>query len=91
MLLSAEFEPGYPLGFGFSLTAVGGLAGINRTVRTDALQAMVRRGAADHILFPADPIGDAPAILSDLETIFPAADGRYLFGPVARIVWGRAI
>jgi hypothetical protein len=89
ILLSAEFEPGIELGFGFVLKAVGGLIGINRTVDVDVLQALVRQRSLDHILFPKDVETDAPAIISGLGSVFPPADGRYIFGPMARIVWGK--
>ncbi len=55
---------------------------------TDALQAGLRAHSLDHILFPKDPIANAPSIISDLSTIFPPAGGRYVFGPMVEIGWG---
>ena len=52
--------PSIQLGFGFTLTGVGGVAGINRTIDPDALGSAVRSGSLDTILFPADPIAEAP-------------------------------
>ncbi len=80
--------PSIPLGFGFTLTGVGGVAGVNRTLDTDALQAAVRAGSLDSILFPRDPIANAPTIIAAMESIFPSASGRYVFGPVIQIGWG---
>jgi hypothetical protein len=90
VIVTAKFAP-IQLGFGFALTGVGGLAGINRALVADALQAGVRSGSVDHLLFPANPVKDAPRIISDLRTIFPPAAGRYVFGPMLSIVWGASI
>jgi hypothetical protein len=80
--------PAIPLGFGFNLTGVGGLVGINRTLDVDALQSAVRSGALDAVLFPENPIADAPIIIDQLQSIFPPAADSYVFGPVVQISWG---
>jgi len=87
IIITAKFPP-IQLGFGFTLNGAGGLAGINRTIVIDALQAGVRSGAVDYLLFPEDPIRDAAIIISDLRTFFPPAEGRYVFGPIALIGYG---
>jgi hypothetical protein len=87
VLIAVELPP-IQLGFGFTLRGVGGLAAINRRLDTPALLAGVRTGALDSILFPDDPIRDAPVIVSALGAIFPTAMGRYVFGPMAIIGWG---
>jgi hypothetical protein len=85
--LSATFT-GLQLGFGFTLNGVGGLFGVNRGLDAEALGEGIRTGALDSILFPDDPIADAPRILSDLDAIFPVQPGQYVFGPIAKIGWG---
>ncbi|MBK9435838.1 MAG: hypothetical protein IPN52_12290 [Micrococcales bacterium] len=35
-----------------------------------------------------DPIAQAPLIIDTLSSIFPVADGQYVFGPVVKIGWG---
>ncbi len=80
--------PQIQLGFGFSLNGLGGLAGINRTVDVEALGSAVRAGALGSILFPEDPIVDAPMIINELSAIFPPANDSYVFGPVVKIGWG---
>ena len=87
IIVTARFPP-IQLGYGFTLNGVGGLAGIHRTIVVEALQAGIRTGSVDHILFPEDPARDAPQIISDLRTIFPPAAGRYVFGPMAIIGYG---
>src|SRR5690606_9079797 len=66
----------------------GGIAGINRTVDEDALMAAVRAGSLDTVLFPTDPVADAPEIIDTFSAIFTPAEGRYVFGPVVQIGWG---
>jgi hypothetical protein len=87
IIVTAKFSP-IQLGFGFTLNGVGGLAGINRTIVVAALQAGVRAHSLDAILFPEDPVRDAPQIVSDLRAIFPPAVGRYVFGPMALLGYG---
>jgi hypothetical protein len=78
-----------PLGFGFFLTGLGGIVGIHRTVDTGALREVLYEGRLDDQLFPADPIANADTILDDMDAIYPVAEGRHLFGPVARVSWGQ--
>jgi hypothetical protein len=80
--------PPIQLGFGFTLNGVGGLAGVNRTMNTDALKAGFRAHTLDSIMFPPDPIDNAPQIISDIRNFFPVAVGRYLFGPLLQVGWG---
>lgn len=80
--------PSIQLGFGFTLTGVGGVAGVNRTLDPEALGSAVRSGSLDAVLFPEDPIGSAPLIIDTFKAIFPAADDRVVFGPIVRIGWG---
>jgi hypothetical protein len=61
---------------------------VNRTLDTLALEAAVRSGGLDAVLFPDDPIGTAPQLIDQLGALFPAGDGQYVFGPVVRIGWG---
>jgi hypothetical protein len=87
VLVDAEFPP-VQLGWGFTLNGVGGLLAINRTASTDALHAALKAGQLSSILFPKNAITNAPAILGQLDTLFPTASGRFLFGPMALIGWG---
>ena len=81
--------PSIPLGFGFTLNGVGGLAGFNRTLDVEGLKAAIRSGSLDSVLFPQDPIANAPIIIDTMQSIFPSAEGRYVFGPVIKIGWGK--
>jgi hypothetical protein len=88
IIITAEFGTGIQLGFGFTLLGVGGLIGLNRTMRLQPLAEGVRTGAVNNILFPKDVIANAPRIISDLRTIFPPEEGKFLIGPMAKLGWG---
>src|SRR6185295_3778734 len=88
VIIAAEGFPPIQLGFGFTLTGIGGLLGVNRTVTVDVLRSGIKNGTLGSILFPADPIRNAPQIISDLRAVFPPAADRFVFGPMATIAWG---
>ena len=87
VLVVAEFPP-IQLSFGFTLLGVGGLLGLNRAVLVEQLQTGIRDGSLNSILFPVDVVANAPRILADLQRIFPAQDGLFLIGPMAKLGWG---
>ncbi|HEX9936730.1 MAG TPA: DUF6603 domain-containing protein, partial [Longimicrobium sp.] len=87
VVISAELPP-VQLGFGFTLNGIGGLLGLNRTINAEALRAGVRSRGLDAILFPPDPVGNAPALVRTLGTVFPVAAGRFVVGPMVRLGWG---
>jgi hypothetical protein len=88
IVIAAEGFAPIQLGFGFTLTGIGGLLGINRTVAVDVLRGGLKSGTLGSLLFPVDPIRNAPQIISDLRAVFPPARERYVFGPMALIEWG---
>jgi hypothetical protein len=88
IIITAEFGTGFQLGFGFVLLGVGGLLGLNRTMKLEALGQGIRTGTAQNILFPQDVVANAPKIISDLRAIFPPENDRFLIGPMAKIGWG---
>lgn len=77
-----------PLGYGFFLTGLGGVIGINRTVNVEALREVLYAGRMDNLLFPADPIANARTILADMAAILPPKEGQFVIGPVARLAFG---
>jgi Family of unknown function (DUF6603) len=86
-VLGVRFYPGIQLGYGFAITGVGGLVGINRRFDTDALRERLTSGAVGNVLFAPDPVRNAPIILGDAEALFPAADGVHVAGPTGRVSW----
>jgi uncharacterized protein DUF6603 len=87
IIISVEFQP-IQLGFGFTLNGLGGLLGLNRTMRIDQLAEGVRTGAVESVMFPEDIIANAPRIISDLKRFFPPENGIFLIGPMAKLGWG---
>jgi hypothetical protein len=88
-IINVLFDPGVTLSFGFFLGGLGGYVGIHRTMITEEVQQSAQDGSVDSILFPPDPIKNAPKIISDLRSIFPPARDRYLVGVGVRITWGQ--
>ncbi len=88
LLITAEGFTPIPLGFGFTLTGIGGLLGLNRTVRTETLRQGLKTGTLDSLLFPRDPVRNAPQLMSDLRAVFPPASGRHVLGPMVQLRWG---
>jgi hypothetical protein len=88
IIITAEFGTGIQLGFGFTLIGLGGLLGLNRTMSLQPLMEGVRTGAINSIMFPQNPVENAPKIISDLRTIFPPYEGKFLIGPMAKLGWG---
>ncbi len=88
VIVTAEFGTPLQLGFGFTLNGVGGLVGINRTARLQELAAGVRDGSIASVMFPTDVVANAPRIISDLRRFFPAEEGTFLIGLMAKLGWG---
>jgi len=87
IIITAEFTP-IQLGFGFTLSGVGGLLGLNRTMLEQMLVEGVRSGAINSVMFPTDVVANAPRIISDLQSFFPVHEGIFLIGPMAKLGWG---
>ena len=87
MVLGIRFLPAFQLGFGFALTGIGGLVGINRRADIDALRERLISGTASNVLFAEDPIRNAPTLFGDLRALFPTADGIFVVGPTFQIGW----
>lgn len=75
----------HPLPFGIFLTGVGGMVGLHHRSDVDALSAGMRTGALDDILFPEDPVADAPRIVNRYRTLFPVAQDNFLVGPMLEL------
>ncbi|BCB78365.1 hypothetical protein Pflav_047750 [Phytohabitans flavus] len=87
VITAAGFTP-IPLGMGFTLTGIGGLVALNRTIDADAIRAGLSGGVLDSLLFADDPVRNADRIVDTLDRFFPQAPDRLLVGPLAEISWG---
>src|ERR1044071_8048935 len=88
IIITAEFGTGIQLGFGFTVLGLGGLLGLNRTMNLPALTEGVRSGSLNSLMFPKDPVANAPRIIADLRAMLPPYEGRFLIGPMAKLGWG---
>lgn len=88
IIITVEFGTPFQLGYGFTLNGVGGLLGLNRTMRLDELAEGVRTGAVENVMFPRNVIANAPQIISDMRRFFPPQPNTFLIGPMAKLGWG---
>ncbi|MEO7338362.1 MAG: DUF6603 domain-containing protein [Caldimonas sp.] len=87
LLIFGQFPP-IQLSFGFTLTGVGGLIGVQHTASPSALSQGIGNGSLDAVLFPANPVADAPQIIATLRTLFPVKAGGFVIGPMLELGWG---
>jgi uncharacterized protein DUF6603 len=88
IILTAEFGSPIQLGLGFTLSGVGGLLGLNRTMRLEKIASGIRDGGINSVMFPQNIVANAPRIISDLKNYFPVEEGTFLIGPMVKIGWG---
>jgi hypothetical protein len=89
VVMGATFPPpGVQIGFGFAISGLGGVVGVNRRIDRDALLRAVTDGTAAQLLFPSDPAGAGQAAVQALPAIFPAARGSVVAGPMFQLGWG---
>jgi hypothetical protein len=89
VIVSAQFEPGIEIFLGLTLNGVGGMVGINVAVDVDKLRTKLHDGSVGRLLFPDDPVGNAPAIIEAMTAIFPPRPGGWVAGPLFQLGWGR--
>lgn len=86
--ISVFFSPAIPLSFGFTLNAVGGLVGVDRTMKVDILRERIQNGAIHAIMFPENVIENASRIIGDLRAVFPPQKQHYVVAPFFKIGYG---
>jgi len=86
--IGVTFNPAITLPYNFTLSGVGGLFGYNRVMKLDVLRDGLRNKTLDSILFPEDAIKNAPKIISDLRSVFPPTNKRFVIGPMVKLGWG---
>ncbi len=80
------FEP-IQLGLGFTLLGIGGMVAVNRTFDESVLRDGLKNDTLGKLLFPSNPVANAPAIIRSLGAAFPARSGSYMVGLLVRIGW----
>jgi Family of unknown function (DUF6603) len=86
LLVFSEFRA-IQLGYGFTLNGVGGILGLQHGISSQALQDGLRTGALDSVLFPPDPVVNAPAVLGQLRLVFPVVPRALTIGPAFKLGW----
>ena len=87
LLIFGQF-PAIQLSFGFTLTGIGGLIGVQHTASPAALSQALGAGQLDAVLFPDNPVANAPQIINTLRTLFPVKAGGFIIGPMLELGWG---
>ena len=87
LLIFGNFPP-IQLSWGFTLTGIGGLIGVQHTADTNAMAKQLGSGGLDAVLFPKDVAGNAPQIFETLKTLFPFKPGGFIIGPMIEVGWG---
>lgn len=79
--------PGIQIGFGFAVTGIGGVIGINRRADSDVLREQIATGTSAQILFCENPTQNALTMIAQAQRMFPAERGVFLIGPTLQIGW----
>jgi hypothetical protein len=57
-------------------------------VDTDELIKGMKSHFIDRVLFPDDPVAEAPKILDQVAHVFPPQEGGFVVGPIIELGWG---
>lgn len=87
LLIFGNFPP-IQLSWGFTLTGVGGLVGVQHTADAAAMAQQLGAGGLDAVLFPKDVANNAPQIFETLKTLFPFKAAGFVIGPMLELGWG---
>ena len=71
--------------FGIFWTGLGGMIGLHHRADLGALTAGMKTGALDDVLFPANPVADAPRIINRYKQLFPIEADSLLLGPMLEL------
>lgn len=77
------------IAFGIFLNGIGGLIGLHHRVDLDALTVGMKTGALDDILFPENPVADAPRIVNRYRQLFPVEPDSLLIGPMLELAFSQ--
>lgn len=88
LVMGVRFPTAIELSFGFTLNGIGGLIALDRGIDLEALRNGMNDHIIDRMLFPDDPVSEAPKLLDQVAHVFPPRDGAFVFGPIAELGWG---
>ena len=88
LVMGVRFPTAIELSFGFTFNGVGGILALNRRVDTNQLIKGMQTHFIDRVLFPDDPVAEAPKILDQVAHVFPPHEGAFVVGPIVELGWG---
>lgn len=87
VMLYGQVSPPVPSP-GWTLYGIGGVVGIQRGIDETKLAQAIKTKAFDDILFPDNPVADAPRIIAELRSFFPFSAHSVTIGPMFDIGYG---
>lgn len=88
LVIGVRFPTPIDLSFGFTLNGIGGILALDRGLSLPALQAGMKEHVLDKMLFPDNPVAEAPKLLDKVANVFPPAPGGFVVGPIVELGWG---
>ncbi|MGP4058133.1 DUF6603 domain-containing protein [Mycobacterium sp. 4D054] len=88
LVIGVRFPVAVELSFGFTLNGIGGILAIDRGLSLEALKAGMKDHLLDKMLFPDNPVADAPKLLDKVANVFPPRPGGFVVGPIVELGWG---
>jgi hypothetical protein len=88
LVIGVRFPTPIDLSFGFTLNGIGGILALDRGLSLPALRAGLKDHVLDKMLFPDNPVAEAPKLLDKVAHVFPPAPGGFVVGPIAELGWG---
>jgi hypothetical protein len=81
-LLLMYFQFSVHIVYNFWLTGAGGMIGLHHKADVDQLIAGMKTGVLDDILFPENPVADAPRLIARYKQVFPITPNSLIVGPM---------
>jgi hypothetical protein len=88
LVIGVRFPTAIELSWGFTLNGIGGILAVDRGLDLEALRKAMKEHILDKMLFPDNPVAEAPKLLDKVATIFPPRTGGFVVGPIVELGWG---
>jgi len=88
LVMGIRFPVAVDLGMGFTLNGIGGILALNRGLDLEALRKGMKEHVLDKMLFPDNPVAEAPKLLDKVAHVFPPRDRGFVVGPIVELGWG---
>lgn len=88
LVMGVRFPVAIELSFGFTLNGIGGILALDRGLDLQELKSGLKDHILDKMLFPDDPISEAPKLLDKVAHVFPPRTGGFVVGPIVELGWG---